>query len=128
MKWLTFFILALVFVAGSSGKFPPPTAPEKGTRLFVSHFENVLGTSMELKVMAGSAKDASMAEAAAAREITRLQKILSGYDVGSEFSRWLKTSNEAVRISPELFEVLGLFDQWRITTGGALDGADSGYA
>jgi thiamine biosynthesis lipoprotein ApbE len=26
-----------------------------------------------------------------------------------------------VRVSPELFEVLGLFDQWRITSGGALD-------
>jgi thiamine biosynthesis lipoprotein len=121
MKRLTFFILALVFVAGSSGKYPPSAAPEKGNRLFVSHFENVLGTSMELKILTGSAKDASMAEAAAIREIARLQKMLSAYDAGSEFSRWLRTSNVGVRVSPELFEVLGLFDQWRITSGGALD-------
>jgi FAD:protein FMN transferase len=128
MKWLRFFILVLVFVGGSSGKYPSSAARGNGGRrifspfgLFVSHFENVLGTSMELKVLAGSAKDASMAEAAATKEISRLQKILSAYDAQSEFSGWLKTSNEAVRVSPELLEVLGLFDQWRITSGGALD-------
>jgi thiamine biosynthesis lipoprotein len=135
MKWLTFFVLALAFVTESSGKYPPTPSPEKNTRLvvspsgplvspfglFVSHFENVLGTSMELKILAGSPKDASIAEAAATKEIVRLQKILSAYDAQSEFSGWLKTSNEAVRVSPELFEVLGLFDQWRIASGGALD-------
>jgi thiamine biosynthesis lipoprotein len=121
MKWLKFFILGLLFIGGSSGKYPPSAAPEKGARLFVSHFENVLGTSMELKIMAGSAKDASIAEGAATKEIARLGQILSAYDARSEFSSWLRTTNEAVRVSPELFEVLGLFDQWRITTGGALD-------
>jgi FAD:protein FMN transferase len=117
MKWLRFLVLAFVFAAGSSGKGLPPAS----AKLFVSHFENVLGTSMELKVLAGSAKTASTAETAAMKEIARLQKILSAYDDHSEFSAWLRTSNEAVRISPELFEVLGLFDQWRIASGGALD-------
>jgi FAD:protein FMN transferase len=121
MKWLKFFVLVLVTVAVSSGKCLPPTGPEKEARLFVSHFEHVLGTSMELKILAGSEKEASMAEAAATREIARLEKILSAYDASSEFCGWLRTKNEAVRVSPELFEVLGLFDQWRITTGGALD-------
>src|ERR1700722_16036132 len=118
MKWLRSLVLALVFAAGSSGigKGLPPAS-----NLFVSHFENVLGTSMELKVLASSVKAASTAEATATKEIARLQKILSAYDDQSEFSRWLKTSNEAVHVSPELFEVLGLFDQWRITSGGALD-------
>lgn len=135
MKWLRLLILAFVFVGGSSGKgllpaaaheasggkYPPPAATHKGGRLFVSHFENVLGTSMDLKILAGSAKDASMAEAAATKEIARLQNILSAYDDHSEFSAWLRTSHAAVRVSPELFEVLGLFDQWRIASGGALD-------
>jgi FAD:protein FMN transferase len=121
MKWLTFFILSLLSIVVSSGKYPPSSTPERGARLFVSHFENVLGTSMELKVMAGSDKDAAVAEAAATGEISRLQKILSAYDAGSEFSRWLRTSNVGVPVSPELFEVLGLFDQWRIASGGALD-------
>jgi thiamine biosynthesis lipoprotein len=121
MNWLRLLILAFVFVGGSSGIGRPPGAPHKGSKLFVSHFENVLGTSMELKVLAGSAKEASMAEAAATKEIARLQNILSAYDVHSEFSAWLRTSHEAVRVSPELFEVLGLFDRWRIASGGALD-------
>jgi FAD:protein FMN transferase len=121
MKWLTSFILALVSVAGSGEKFPLFGAAENGSRLFVSHFENVLGTSMELKVLAGSEAEASIAESAAVKEIGRLQQILSAYDDRSEFSQWLRTSNEAVHVSPELFEVLGLFDQWRIRTGGALD-------
>ena len=121
MKWLRLLILAFVFVGGSSGLGRPPGAPDKGSKLFVSQFENVLGTSMELKVLAGSARDASMAEAAATKEIGRLQNILSAYDDHSEFSAWLRTSHAAVRVSPELFEVLGLFDRWRIASGGALD-------
>ena len=54
-------------------------------------------------------------------EIDRLDKILSGYDTASEFRRWAATRNEAIRVSPELFEVLALFDTWRERTGGALD-------
>jgi thiamine biosynthesis lipoprotein len=128
MKWLKFFVLALVLVAGSSGKCPPvvpppgSAVPSPGSgRMFVSHFENVLGTSMELKVLARSEEEASVAESAAIKEIGRLQRILSAYDDQSEFSQWLRTTNEAVQVSPELFEVLNLFDKWRITTGGALD-------
>ncbi|MCX6630213.1 MAG: DUF2271 domain-containing protein, partial [Candidatus Solibacter sp.] len=60
-------------------------------------------------------------EAAALAEIDRQSKILSAYDPQSEFSQWMRTSGQAVKVSPELFEVLGLFDQWRERTGGALD-------
>ncbi len=54
-------------------------------------------------------------------EIDRLNKILSGYDASSEFSRWMLTNNKAVKVSPELFEVLSLFDKWRVQSSGALD-------
>jgi thiamine biosynthesis lipoprotein len=121
MNWLKFFVLASVLIGGSSGKNPPPGPVGNSARMFVSHFENVLGTSMELKVLAGTEAEATTAENAAVKEIARLQQILSAYDEHSEFSQWLRTSNEAIRVSPELFEVLGLFDRWRITTGGALD-------
>jgi thiamine biosynthesis lipoprotein ApbE len=46
---------------------------------------------------------------------------LSSWDSNSEFSRWARTIDEPVRVSHELFEVLGLYDQWRERTGGALD-------
>lgn len=93
----------------------------RGERQYTFHHENVLGTSLELKFAAASLADAEKAEAAALAEIDREAKILSAYDPASEFSRWLKTSHQPVPVSPELFEVLNLFDQWRARTGGALD-------
>jgi thiamine biosynthesis lipoprotein ApbE len=95
--------------------------PKKNARMYVAHYENVLGTSMELKISAVSPKEAANAEVAVLKEISRMGKILSAYDPTSEFSEWLKTSHQPVHVSPELFEVLSLFDQWRIRTGGALD-------
>ncbi|HWZ13984.1 MAG TPA: DUF2271 domain-containing protein [Mucilaginibacter sp.] len=95
--------------------------PAKSGNLYVSDYENVLGTSFELKIDAGSPVQAQTAETAAMKEIDRLNKILSGYDASSEFSRWLHGEKKAVKVSPELFEVLSLFDKWRIQSGGALD-------
>jgi thiamine biosynthesis lipoprotein ApbE len=89
----------------------------------VAHYENVLGTSLSLKFAASSNADAARAESAALAEFERISKILSGYDAASEFRQWLKTSNEPVRVSRELFDVLSLFEQWRAKTNGALDPA-----
>jgi thiamine biosynthesis lipoprotein ApbE len=121
MKWLNASILAALLIIATSDTRPPAASPEKRGQLFVSHYENVLGTSMELKVLAPSEKEASLAEKAALKEIARLGRILSGYDTASEFCHWLHTSGQPVKVSPELFEVLNLFDEWRIRTGGALD-------
>jgi thiamine biosynthesis lipoprotein ApbE len=90
-------------------------------RLCVFHYENVIGTSLELKIAAGSRWRAQQAADAALAEIERLAKILSGYDDESEFSRWFRTYGRPAQVSPELFEVLSLFDRWRDQTGGALD-------
>lgn len=49
-----------------------------------------------------------------------MAKILSTWDPESEVSRWARTRDRAVRVSPELLEVLGLYDQWRGRTGGAI--------
>ena len=94
---------------------------KKVSKQYVSHFENVLGTSLELKIHATSEKQAAVAEVAALNEIERMGKILSGYDQNSEFSRWMKTSQQPAAVSKELFEVLRLFDEWKIKSGGALD-------
>src|SRR6185436_10002677 len=47
--------------------------------------------------------------------------ILSSWDSKSEFSRWVQSYGQPVRVSRELFDVLDLFDQWRVRTHGALD-------
>lgn len=88
---------------------------------FVFHHENVLGTSLELKIVATSQTQADIAEIAVLHEIDRMAKILSSYDSASEFSRWFQTSGQPVKVSQELFEVLNLFDQWRARTNSALD-------
>ena len=90
-------------------------------RLYTYHDENVLGTSLELKIAAGSEKSADKAESVVLAEIQRESGILSSYDPKSEFSRWFRTHGEAVHVSNELFDNLRLFDHWRARTGGALD-------
>ncbi len=91
--------------------------------LHVFQHENVLGTSLELKVLASSPGQADQAETAALGEIDRLAHILSSYESASEVSRWLRTSHQPVAVSAELYEVLALFDQWRERSDGSLDAA-----
>ncbi|SKA19381.1 DUF2271 domain-containing protein [Sediminibacterium ginsengisoli] len=96
-------------------------ATPPSTKLFASHFDNVLGTSLDLKIAAPTEAAADKAEAAVMKEISRMASILSAYDANSEFSKWLRTYNEPVKVSAELFEVLSLFDQWRQRSTGALN-------
>ncbi|MEO6235688.1 MAG: DUF2271 domain-containing protein [Vicinamibacterales bacterium] len=88
---------------------------------FQVHYENVLGTSMDVTVVAASRPAAHAVAEAVLRAIQRDAQILSGYDPGSEFSRWFRTNGVAVSVSAELYEVLDMFDGWRARTGGALD-------
>ncbi len=88
---------------------------------YVRNYENVLGTSMSLKVTATSAAAVDRAEAVVLAEIDRHAKILSGYDPSSEFSQWFRSHDDARTVSPELFDVLSRFDVWRTRTRGALD-------
>jgi FAD:protein FMN transferase len=88
---------------------------------FRFRYENVLGTSMDVTVVARSESAAKAAAAVALDRIDRDAKILSGYDPHSEFSRWFATTNQPVRVSAELYEILDLFDTWRTRSGGALD-------
>jgi thiamine biosynthesis lipoprotein len=90
-------------------------------RIFNFSYDNVLGTSLDLKVAASSQTLAHKAETAVLNEIAREANILSSWDPNSEFSRWARTHEQAVRVSPELFQVLGMYDQWRARTNGALD-------
>ncbi|MFD0750053.1 DUF2271 domain-containing protein [Mucilaginibacter calamicampi] len=116
MRKLTLCLVALAMLAPTARATHPPKS-----KLYVTNYENVLGTSFEIKIKAQTDAGAQKAEAAALDEIDRLNKILSGYDADSEFSRWMRTSQKPVKVSYELYEVLSLFDSWRQRTGGALN-------
>jgi FAD:protein FMN transferase len=111
--------LIFLHVAAIAGNMDPKAPAEKN--VYTSHFENVLGTSLEIKIKAASQQQADKAESAALQEIARLANLLSAYDSKSEFCKWMKTYQTAEKISPELFAVLQMFDQWKQKTGGALD-------
>ncbi|MBV9879679.1 MAG: FAD:protein FMN transferase [Gemmatirosa sp.] len=90
-------------------------------RCYAFHYERVLGTSLELQVVATHRAAAGRAESAALAEIDRLERVLSGYASASELARWLASGGEPVPVSPELAEVLEAAEAWRRYTGGAFD-------
>lgn len=92
-----------------------PSPPE----VRVLRHENVLGTSLELRVRSRDATVSTNAEALILGEIDRLARVFSTYSPSSEFSRWQSTRGVAAPVSTELFEVMGLADRWRLATDGA---------
>ena len=113
------FLAAIVLIAAFSFALPKKEKPQT----YVSSFENVLGTSFDLKVSALDGKQADKAEEIALAEIDRLSSILSSYDPKSEFNQWQATFHQPIKVSSELFEVLNLFSTWKQRTHGALNPA-----
>jgi len=91
------------------------------SEVFVFHHENVMGTSLELRIKAGSQREARQAETVVLEEIDHLSAIFSGYDRSSEFSRWQRTLNAETSVSPELFEVLERSTYWMAQGNGSFD-------
>jgi FAD:protein FMN transferase len=111
---------ALALLTSASSPRPVRQSPH------VFHHENVLGTSLELRVESSNLQQARAAEQAALAEIDRLAQILSAYNPASEFSRWNQTQNQPFPASQELRETLALFDLWRAESNGALNPAAEG--
>src|ERR1700687_2554712 len=114
----TLFVVAILLLTPCNGGSSTVSTCDK---LYVFHYENVLGTSLELKIIASSPAQSEQAEKATLAEIDRESHILSSWAPDREFSRWFRTMDQPVHTSPELFEVLSLFDEWRDRTHGALD-------
>lgn len=113
--------LGAVALAASAQPAQALSQPTAHALAFTFHHENVLGTSMQLGLSASSHDIALRAESAVLATIDRYALILSAWNPHSEFSHWLATRDEAVRVSPQLLEVLALFDHWRAQTHGAID-------
>src|SRR5271165_5217831 len=87
--------------------------PAFGVDDFAFFHENVMGTSLELRVLADDRESARWAEDRVLGEIDRLCLIFSGYDRASEFSRWQAAAGAPMSLSSELCEVLTACDAWR---------------
>jgi thiamine biosynthesis lipoprotein ApbE len=108
--------LLILFLSSASSISAAGSATE-----FAFFHENVLGTSLELRVRAENRNAALAAEARVLREIDRLATIFSGYDPTSELSRWQDRRPASCKVSAELFEVLQACDAWIRRSGGAFD-------
>lgn len=89
-------------------------------------YERMLGTEVEVQIVADSRAQAEAAEDAALSELERLRDIFNRFDPHSEFSRWLARPHERVSLSSELWEVLAQAEWWQDWSGGAFHaGADA---
>lgn len=117
------FLFFITLIVKNNANANPILSKNKGFITYTSQFENVMGTSFEMKIKTNSEKLITKAETIALLEIDRLSKILSSYDQNSEFNRWQRSNHIAFKASPELIEILDLFDQWKANTNGALNPA-----
>ena len=83
----------------------------------VAHYQGVLGTRLEVQLLAASAEVGEQATAAVLAEIERLERVFSRFDAGSELNRW--QADPAHLPSAELAELLRRAEGWRVRTGGA---------
>ncbi len=88
---------------------------------FQFNHENVLGTSLEIKLHCDSRAEAVVAESAILGELDRLNKILSTYEKSSEMSRWLLTQSTSVPLSEPLLDLLASAESMHRKSEGAFD-------
>ncbi len=88
---------------------------------FYFHHDHIIGTSLDVWVTASNEADAELAETAILNEIERLRKIFSLYDDASELSR-LNRTGEPMAVSPEMLEVLRLYEHHQERSHGAFNG------
>ena len=89
---------------------------------FSFYHENVLGTSLELKIDALSATDADQGEKAVLEEIERLDAIFNPYDEDSDLRRFSEAPLDTPQLLPrELAEVMVASDGWQLKTAGAFN-------
>lgn len=105
-----------VFALASFAKFPAASAAD-----FAFHHENLLGTSLELKVQTDAEADANGAQAVVLEEVHRLAAVLSTWESGSELSRLLASPAGEYPVSAELHAVLSQADAWQKETQGAFN-------
>ncbi len=96
--------------------------------ILTTQLDHILGTSLDMKIIASTFEIAQITEKKVLSEIDRLNTILGSYLLESEFNRWANTINVEVRLSKELFSVLSQFDYWHQKTEGIINAASAHIA
>jgi len=97
--------------------------PASAAERYTFQHDFVLGTSLDLEIMADSEQAATAAESLLLAEINRLSGIFSTYDATSELSRWQSAVGVPAAVSSELFDVLAACDRWHELSRGAFNPA-----
>lgn len=87
----------------------------------VFHHENVLGTSLEVRVVCSDAIVAATAEQTILAEIDRLSDVYSSYAPDSELRRWIAAAGQPMALSADLIAVLEACERWRQLSDGAFN-------
>jgi FAD:protein FMN transferase len=110
-------ILCILGYAIHFHSFPWPNVEAQE---YTFHHENVLGTSLEIRLRAHEETEACKAEKRILQEVDRLSLIYSHYDSSSEFSKFIQAEvGTPIVLSQELVEVLKRCDQWNEVSRGA---------
>ncbi len=104
------------------GRFSRSEEAEKRFR-HIAHYENILGTSLEIQFVASIEASGPQAETAVLAEIDRLEKVFNAYNPSSELSRWQATFEQEVSVSSELAHLLYEAESWRSKTKGTFNPA-----
>ena len=88
---------------------------------YTFHHENVIGTSLELRIDAPSPQVATAIERRSLATIERMAGILSQHDPHSELNRWQRGELHTESRSQALVRVLEAAENWRTRTRGAFD-------
>lgn len=107
----------LTGLAGLAAAAPAPMPAE--TPVWRLHDDHVLGTSLDVTILARSQASATLAATAIRAEIERLDRVFSGWRADSELSK-LNAADVHVA-SPELFAMLQRAEATRLATDGAFD-------
>ncbi len=100
---------------------PAPAMAAHGVQsAFAFHDPCVLGTRLNVTVMAAAQADAYAAACAARAEIDRLDAVFNWRDPSSEISRLNRAGRFAA--SADLFAVVAASERWRAHSGGAVSG------
>jgi thiamine biosynthesis lipoprotein ApbE len=122
-RWFRFAapVALAAFVVGLGGSGPAAPADVPKASEFAFHRDHVIGTSLDLCVVAPDESTAEGAELTVLIEIERLRRIFSTYDATTEIGK-LNGTREPVEVSAEMAEVLRAYEVWQRKSGGAFNG------